>query len=77
MSASSLEGNERLCRDCKHFRPHTYKFIFWTLRGDPTFSRCAAMPNLVTGEAKAFCDLEREYGDKCGKEGKLWQSVVT
>jgi hypothetical protein len=66
----------RLCRDCAHLRRETSRILFFTVYGSWMFSKCAAFPDVVSGEAGKFCDIEREFGTKCGPEGKLWQPSV-
>jgi hypothetical protein len=71
-----LDGTPKLCKDCQHFRPFRQRILFWTVT-DQELARCAAVGlNLVTGAPKKFCDIEREYGDACGKAGKLWKSAT-
>lgn len=63
----------KFCKDCKHYRENVHHvFAFITMKGSPEFSKCAAFPNLVTGEAGRFCDIERDSTGLCGEEGRLW-----
>jgi len=65
-----------LCKDCQNFRPYRVKILWWSVPGPADLSRCAAFPDPVTGEAKKFCDLEREFGQECGREGKLFKQAT-
>ena len=57
----------KLCKDCKHYRP--FLFFFSHL------SMCAALPDKVSGKAKDFCHLQREYEHReCGPEGRLFEA---
>lgn len=73
--AASTETVPKLCKDCKHFRPFTQRVLFITFRSKD-LAKCAVSGiNLSTGEPRKFCDLERDYGDACGREGKLWEAA--
>ena len=58
----------KLCKDCKH---HTAILSDW----------CNALvtesTNLVTGKVEKsghhYCEILRDYGFRCGPEGKLWE----
>ena len=59
----------KLCKDCRHFN------------GNMAFPRCLhgdiAGFNLVTGIYKlGDCHPERETGNKCGPDGKLFLLIV-
>lgn len=76
MNCATIDSvNPKLCKDCKHVRPFTQRFLFWTFK-DMTLAKCAAAGiDLCTGGPRKFCDIEREFGEKCGRDGKLWEAA--
>jgi hypothetical protein len=40
------------------------------------YAKCARVPDPVTGEAKPYCEFERDDSfdkKRCGAEGKFWE----
>lgn len=72
MTSAPNENTVKLCKDCEHCRPFVQRILFWKVT-DLELAKCAVVGvNLSSGRPKQFCDLERQYGTQCGKEGKLW-----
>lgn len=55
---------DRYCKDCRHLAGPI--FMPADLRG------CKAVRE-PCGAPTGFASLERKYGRKCGREGKLWE----
>jgi hypothetical protein len=59
----------KLCKDCKHVNRG---WIFGY-----RFARCGAIPDLVSGDPRWYCDTERNHQfdgiSPCGSTGKLWE----
>ena len=64
----------KLCKDCKHFRPFVYHVLFFKMTRNQ-YAKCAAKPDPIDGEPKAFCDIERMKYNDCGPEGKKWEAA--
>ncbi len=75
MNASSGNTAMRLCKDCKHFAPFVYTVIFWRVRGPMNLAKCSAFTDPVSGDAGRFCEIERDSGSKCGRDGNLWEAA--
>lgn len=55
------------CKNCKHIRMRMVGI---------EYARCAAIPDLVSGDGSTYCSTARSVG-ACGKEGKLFEQKVT
>jgi hypothetical protein len=76
IARKAVEAERRLCKDCKHCRPRTTRFLFW-VSTDYEFAKCAAVePSLVDGTPNSYCRIARiDYGPltTCGADGKHWE----
>ena len=65
----------KLCKDCKWYKKNWIEHLSGS--GDQ-FDKCMnpiLNGNLVTGKYKGvFCDTARNYGIRCGKEGRYWEA---